>query len=429
LRTPQPTAPGLSPDTTPIPAERQQNSPDGHGPIGGSEPPQRVRTRPARTRWGARGAIAALILAGAVGLANSGSWFPREPDPEPPASGTSADAAATPEEALQSASQGFLSAWVDPDGRVVRRDQGGDTVSEGQAYGMLIALAVGDEEKFTSIWAWTEQNLLTPDGLLAWRWQDGAVVDQGPAADADVDVARALVLAGSTFDRPELTEAGNALAGRVMDRLSVPTTAGRILLPGLWTAEGPDHIYNPSYASPAAFSILAESTGDPRWTEVAAGSLAVSDALLQKSPLPPDWAQVRADGVVTAMPGPAGLGPEVRYSYDATRFPIRFAESCIAAEREFAGRLAPTLNASDPLLTTLDLGGTAMGSDQNPIAYVARASARAVAGNTSGSRADLARADDMNALYPSYYGAAWTALGHILLDSPVLGGCPALGQK
>jgi endoglucanase len=388
-----------------------------------------VRTRPARTRWGARAAVTAFLLAGAVGLANSGSLFPDEPDLQPPAAGTSADAAPTPEEAMQAASQAFLSGWVDPDGRVVRRDQGGDTVSEGQAYGMLIALAANDEEKFDSIWTWTEQNLVTSSGLLAWRWQDGAVVDQGPATDADVDAARALVQAGSAFNRPELTEAGNALAGRILDQLSVTTKAGRILLPGLWTVEGPDYIYNPSYASPAAFSILAESTGDPRWAEVSAGSLAVTDALLKKSPLPPDWAQVKADGTITAMPGPAGLGPDARYSFDAARLPIRFAESCTAGERGYAAALAPTLDASDPLLTTLDLGGTAMDSDQNPIAYIARASARAAAGNLSGSRADLARADDMNALYPGYYGAAWTALGHILLDSPVLGGCPVLGGK
>ena len=32
----------------------------------------------------------------------------------------------------------FLDEYVEPDGRVVRRDEGGDVVSEGQAYGMLI---------------------------------------------------------------------------------------------------------------------------------------------------------------------------------------------------------------------------------------------------------------------------------------------------
>nr|WP_235733865.1 glycosyl hydrolase family 8 [Mycolicibacterium austroafricanum] len=35
----------------------------------------------------------------------------------------------------------MLSRYVESDGRVVRHDEGGDVVSEGQAYGMLIAAA------------------------------------------------------------------------------------------------------------------------------------------------------------------------------------------------------------------------------------------------------------------------------------------------
>ena len=42
----------------------------------------------------------------------------------------------------------FLADWVEG-GRVVRRDQGSDTVSEGQAYGMLIALSLKDERAST----------------------------------------------------------------------------------------------------------------------------------------------------------------------------------------------------------------------------------------------------------------------------------------
>jgi len=59
----------------------------------------------------------------------------------------------------------FLADWVEG-GRVVRRDQGSDTVSEGQAYGMLIALSVKDEKSFDSLWRWTEKNLQKRDGLL-----------------------------------------------------------------------------------------------------------------------------------------------------------------------------------------------------------------------------------------------------------------------
>jgi len=63
-----------------------------------------------------------------------------------------------------SAAKRFLNRYVAPDGRVVRLDQGGDTVGEGQAYGMLLAAAIGDPKRFDSIWTWTENNLMRPDG-------------------------------------------------------------------------------------------------------------------------------------------------------------------------------------------------------------------------------------------------------------------------
>ena len=46
---------------------------------------------------------------------------------------------------VQSAARSFLSRYVDPDGRVVRRDQGGDTVSEGVSYALLLAQVAEQE--------------------------------------------------------------------------------------------------------------------------------------------------------------------------------------------------------------------------------------------------------------------------------------------
>jgi endoglucanase len=50
---------------------------------------------------------------------------------------------------------GVLASYVRPDGRVARPDQGDDTVSEGQAYGLLLAEANGDDATFRRIWGWT----------------------------------------------------------------------------------------------------------------------------------------------------------------------------------------------------------------------------------------------------------------------------------
>lgn len=350
------------------------------------------------------------------------------PEPAPPTDGSGPVAAPlmSPEEAAAA----FLDAWVDDDGRVVRRDQGDDTVSEGQAYGLLIAVGADDEEAFESIWRWTAENLMRDDGLLAWRWQDGAVLDSEPASDADLDAARALVLAGDRFGRQDFTDAGTALATRVMDDMTASTPFGRILLPGLWAAGGRDYFYNPSYASPAAFSALGEATGDSRWAELVAGGEAVTAELLAGSPLPPDWARVNADGTINPMAGAGGLGEDVRYSYDAARLPIRFAESCRVEDRQLAAQLLGPLNRQDTLPTALDLGGTEVSPDEHPLGYLARAASASAAGDTSLAREDIERASMLGQEFGTYYGAAWTALGRLMLETDRLGGCaPLSGQE
>lgn len=321
----------------------------------------------------------------------------------------------------------FLADWVEG-GRVVRRDQGSDTVSEGQAYGMLIALSLKDEKSFDSLWRWTEKNLQKRDGLLAWRWQNGAVVDGTPASDADLDVARALVIAGRQFGRSDLRTAGTRLATAIADTLTVQTSLGRILLPGPWAATNP-HSYNPSYASPVSFQVLGNATGDPRWAELAAGSRAVTNKLLDVAPLPSDWAQVNDDGTVAVIPGPTGTSGEVTYGYDAARTAIRFAESCSPADVAISARISPTLARSTELAAVLDLGGSAKTSDKSPLAYAARAAASAAGGNAGTAQADLTRAARLSSSVPTYYGRAWTALALSMLRQTTLGGCAPLAGR
>ena len=320
----------------------------------------------------------------------------------------------------------FLKRYVD-DGRVIRRDQGGDTVSEGQAYGMLIALGIGDEKSFASIWSWTKKHLQEKNGLMAWRYQNGKVVDDQPASDADLDMARALLVAGDRMDDAQYTADGKALASAIADEMTATTALGRILLPGPWAAGVDPYAYNPSYASPAAFDLIGSYTGDPRWAELTAGSRAASTAILAKAALPPDWAQIHGDGTIDFMPGARGTGQSVRYSYDAARLPIRYAESCQAADRALAAKTADPLDRSTTLDADLDLGGTPISNDKSPLSYIARASARAAAGDDSGARADLKRAQKQAAAVPTYYGDAWNALGAIELTTDAVGGCAPLG--
>lgn len=390
--------------------------------------------QPARRRTAviAVAIVLALVATTAIALVavrpSVGGTGAAGPDP---ATSTDPSVAPTPTAAdPQALASAFLDEWVDADGRVVRRDQGGDTVSEGQAYGLLLAVAADDEAVFDRIWTWTQDELQREDGLLSWRWADGGVVDDEPASDAELDAARALVLAGERFARDDLRTDGAALATALLDEMTVETGIGRVLLPGLWAVEaGAPYAYNPSYASPAAYGLLEEATGDARWTELAEGSAAVTTVMLATAELPPDWAQVHPDGRVEAMPGPAGRGDAVAFGYDAARMPLRYAESCDPADRALAASTLDALLRESPLPAVVDLGGGALTEDRHPLTVLARAAASAASGDTAAARDDLLAAETFSTTTPTYYGRAWTALAAAMLRTDVLGSCPALPEE
>ncbi len=320
----------------------------------------------------------------------------------------------------------FLQRYVDPDGRVVRRDQAGDTVSEGQAYAMLVAVGSGDGATLRRVWSWTKEHLTRPDGTLSWRWADGKVVDPSSASDADLDAARALVLAGQTLGDVDLLADGLRLGQAVLDVETVETSAGRVLTAGSWATAEP-WAFNPSYASPVAYAVLGKASGDSRWTELEAGNLAVTTRLLATVDLPPDWAQIHADGRVDPMPGAAGHGGQgVRYGYDATRLPLRLAESCSPDDRALAARLVAPLEQSPGSAAERDLGGRPLTTDRSVVGLAGEAAALAASGDLAGARDRLAEAVPLQAQNPTYYGGAWAALGPAFLTSTVLGGCAPL---
>ncbi|WIE76516.1 glycosyl hydrolase family 8 [Curtobacterium sp. MCSS17_007] len=373
-----------------------------------------------RRTWIPITAAAALVVAVGVALVAVRPWSDRAPLTGATSSATSSPAPDVDRSAAQLRTD-FLDDYVQ-DGRVVRTDQGGDTVSEGQAYGLLIAYASDDRKTFGEIWSWTKRHLLTDDDLLAWRWtpEDG-VADEQSASDADLDAARALVLAGERWDDERYTAAGKAVASAILEHETATTDLGTILLPGPW-ADSEPYRYNASYASPAAFRILERATGDRRWTELERGSSAATAAVLDESDLPSDWSQVHADGSVDPMPATGDQGSVV-YGWEAMRLPLRYAEACSADDRALAGSVAPTLARSTQLAAQLDLGGTAVTGDTSGLAYAARAAAEHAAGSSSAAAADLRRMDRTAATTPTYYGDAWAALGATMLTSDVLGGC------
>src|SRR5678816_3951769 len=84
----------------------------------------------------------------------------------------------------------------------------GSVLSETQAYALLRAVWSDDRAAFDRIWTWTAEHLIQRDGLPAWLWRNGSIVDQHSATDADTDMALALLMAGKRWNDPNLIEQG-----------------------------------------------------------------------------------------------------------------------------------------------------------------------------------------------------------------------------
>jgi endoglucanase len=318
----------------------------------------------------------------------------------------------------------FLDRYVRSDGRVVRIDQGGDTVGEGQAYAMLLAAAIGDRRRFETVWAWTQNNLRRPDGLISFLWRDGHIVDPQAASDADLDASRALLLAACRFHEPGLRSQALRIGEAIMG-VEVATVRGApVLTAGPW-ALTPAIILNPSYFSPATDAALHAASGDSRWTSLSASSRAITSALMSGSArLPPDWARLEG---VTPVPIGSPSAPQTppEFSFDAVRTLVRMAEDPDPAGRRIAARAWPVFANQDPTALPVQhaLSGRPIGDVRHPVVLVAAAGAADAAGHPAARDGLLDEAEALDRRSPTYYGAAWVALGRVMLTTRLLESC------
>lgn len=324
-------------------------------------------------------------------------------------------------EALRLADR-FLDLYMEPSGRVVRRDQGADTVSEGQAYAMLLAAASNDEERFETAWTWTKENLQRPDGLLSYLWARGRVQDEQPATDADLDAAHALLVAARRFGEQRYRAEAFRIARGILRSETVETAVGRLLVAGPWARSEPYKL-NPSYFSPLALTALAKETGDQRWQEVLRTSYELTARLTANAPaLPPDWVDLRRPIVLDPVPPPGG-GGDAAYGYEGARVPVRMAAACEAQGAELAARPWPFLGRQGTRLAArYRLDGRPLGGRHALSAMAAAAAAYAAGERPAGERL-LARAQALDRGSPTYYGAAWVALGRVLLTTERIRRC------
>ena len=336
-----------------------------------------------------------------------------------------------------SSAASFMNRYVAPDGRVIRRDQGGDTVSEGQAYGMLLAVALDNRARFDSIWGWTRSHLQERGGLLASSWANGAVTSAKPATDADLDAAEALVLAGERFGVSAYRTAGVAIGRAVLADETTVSGSETVLVAGPWATTNPA-IVDPSYFSPRGYAALARADHAPQWTQLVTSSRAIIGELTSHGrSLPPDWASVASGaspvtagsltplGAVTPIgdPGnPASGKVQPVSSFDAIRVAVRYAASCSPADRRLAASLWPLYRRA-PGRQVYALDGTPLTTRMHAAGFVAAAASARAAGHRAAAARLLNDAQAQDAAHPSYYGAAWLALGRAMLTTAALGGC------
>lgn len=218
----------------------------------------------------------------------------------------------------------------------------GDAVSEGQGYGMLLALYMNDQATFNSIWDATETHMLSKSGSKAsynwWRCQDGGTVcngptyKDGPASDADEDIALTLLFADSLVKAgkwaPHSSPKGGDYGTRAQQLLNSLWTdmvdQGHYFKPGTW---GGASLLNPGYFAPAWYRVFASRDSDKShdWASVIDQSYTTILANPGASKgLLPDWSN-GAGAVLSAGPGYNAYAKGQWFYKDAVRVHWRLA--------------------------------------------------------------------------------------------------------
>jgi len=234
----------------------------------------------------------------------------------------------------------FKARFLRPEGRVVDDGNEGRSHSEGQGWGLLLAVHHGDRAAFDRMLAWTRGKLRRRgDHLHAWLWRpDGQAGDGNNATDGDLFIAAGLLRGAALWSDPALAEEGRAVARDVLRLLVRRVGDLAVLLPGARGFEFPAHVVvNPSYLAFPMIADAAEAVPDPAWLRVAGDGLRLLRAArFGRWGLPPDWLAVPRDG---GRPSPAPGWP-ARFGYDAVRVPLWLAWAGMAEEPGAAGPAA-----------------------------------------------------------------------------------------
>ena len=200
------------------------------------------------------------------------------------------------------------------------------TVSEGIAYGMLMAVMLDEQALFDALWSYARL-FLNDNGLMDWYIApDGeSVLGRGAATDADEDIAWSLVMAHRQWLQAKYLSDAKLMIEAIWECEVDHDRFRDMLLPGDdW--RGHD-VFNPSYFAPHQYRLFGEVTGNREgWQRVIDKGYAIierSQNRLQgnhENGLVPAWCN-HAGEAVEAFPGAL-----TNHQYDSARLPFRLGQ-------------------------------------------------------------------------------------------------------
>lgn len=217
----------------------------------------------------------------------------------------------------------FHERFITPSGRVIDNGNGNISHSEGQGYGLLLAVLNNDRKTFDALAGWTAQTLGRADiALHSWKYdprQPNPIADRNNATDGDMLIAWGLSLGAKKWRAREHAERAKAIRRVIRSRLVVQRNGENLLLPGLDGFVEPQRVViNPSYYIWSALDHFRALDGEAVWAPVIDDGMKVlSRARYGAHGLPADWLQVDPTGaLVPATDKPA------RFGFDAIRIPL-----------------------------------------------------------------------------------------------------------
>lgn len=318
--------------------------------------------------------------------------------------GWTALAAAPPERLLRCAWTNYHRNFVQRDGRVIDPAGGNISTSEGQAYGMIRAVWIDDQNRFDAMRNWTRDNLQGGDfgALPAWKWgerDDGSwgVLDTNPAADADQWMAYALLFAAEIWDEPDYRRQALELLDAIWSEETEELLGRRYMLPGPWarTAEAGDVLrLNPSYFLPFAWRVFSVHDVEHDWMAMVDDHYTLLEEVMADGSLPPDWLFLHSISGEFVVP-PPHLPEAAYFGYEAWRLSWTLAaEVAWYDEPRARALLVPVANLGTNwrrdgrIVSQLDTDGSPVTEHDYLGLYGALLPAWA-----------LARPEDVNALY------------------------------